>query len=157
MERVDLVVKAKYVVTLSNPLVIVDGAIAIRDGVIVGVGRESDVLSRYRGEEVVERKNHVVVPGFVDGHVHMQQFFLRISITDYYLQLPPIWTEYLIPFEEELDRGLAYLSSIASLALMVKGGTTFFVEAGAPYPEELVRAAGEIGAKGVVTYSSFDV
>ena len=125
MERVDLVVKAKYVVTLSNPLVIVDGAIAIRDGVIVGVSRESDVLSRYRGEEVVERKNHVVVPGFVNGHIHTQQFPLQTPITDYYLQLPPIWTEYLIPFEEELDRGLAYLSSIASLALMVRSGTTF--------------------------------
>ena len=157
MERVDLVLKAKYVVIPEPLRVIVDGAIAIDDGVVIDIGREGDIVEKYRGEEVVERKRHAVLPGFVDGHVHTQQLFLRTAIGDQELQLPHIWTELLIPFEETLSKEQAYLSSLSSILQMIRYGTTYFIEAGAPYPEELVKAMRETGIKGVVTLSSFNI
>ncbi len=156
-EVVDLVIKSKYLITMSDPLVITDAAVAISNGVIVAAGRAGEVLSKFRGEEVVERSTHVVLPGFLDGHTHTQQVFLRSSISDYVLQLPPIWTEYLIPFERMLGSELAYLSSLFSVASMAKYGTTYFIEACAPYPEELIKAINEVGIKGVVTYATYDI
>jgi len=55
-----------------------------------------------------------------------------------------------------LGNDLAYLSSLLSVALMAKNGTTFFIEAGAPYPEELIKAVKQIGLKAAVTCSTFD-
>ena len=157
VDVVDLVIKCKYLITLSRPNVVTDGAVAIRDGRVVGVGRADDVLKEFRGEEVLERRHHVLLPGFLDGHTHTQQVLLRTSISDYVLQLPPIWTKYLIPFERRLGSELAYISSLLSVAAMAKNGTTYFIEACAPYPEELVKAVNEVGIKGVVTYATYDI
>jgi 5-methylthioadenosine/S-adenosylhomocysteine deaminase len=157
MEVVDLIIKAKYVITMDKPLVIEDGAVAIKDGLIMAVGKASDVLSRYRGEQIIERGRHVLMPGLVDAHTHTQQIFLRTFINDEALALPPIWTRLLIPFEETLTDGLAYLSSALSLMAMARNGVTTFIEAGAPKPLELVKAVNEVGIRGIITASTFDV
>ncbi len=41
MERVDLIIRARYVITMSNPLVIEDGAVAIDNGLIKAVGGQT--------------------------------------------------------------------------------------------------------------------
>jgi predicted amidohydrolase YtcJ len=46
-------------------------AVAIRDGKIIAVGDEPTVFKlRYAGTEVIEAGGHVVLPGFVDCHIH---------------------------------------------------------------------------------------
>ncbi|ADN50014.1 amidohydrolase family protein [Vulcanisaeta distributa] len=157
MERVDLIIRARYVITMSNPLVIEDGAVAIDNGLIKAVGRANDVLSQYRGEEVINRDKHILMPGLIDAHTHTQQVLLRSFINDERLALPPIWTKLLIPFEDLLTDELAYLSSLVSVAAMAKNGVTLFIEAGAPRPRELIRAINEVGIRGVITPSTFNV
>uniref|UniRef100_A0A7J3QDX9 Amidohydrolase n=1 Tax=Ignisphaera aggregans TaxID=334771 RepID=A0A7J3QDX9_9CREN len=71
MEMVDKIVVGRYVATLDSlNRVIPRGAIAIKDGVIVNVGEYNDVKKRYRADEVVERLNHIIMPGLVNCHVH---------------------------------------------------------------------------------------
>lgn len=48
---------------------ITEGDIAIADGVIAGVGQ-------YDGEEIIDAKNKVIVPGFIDGHMHIESTML---------------------------------------------------------------------------------
>ncbi|WP_243674556.1 hypothetical protein [Vulcanisaeta distributa] len=55
MERVDLIIRARYVITMSNPMVIEDGAVAVDNGLIKAVGKASEVLGQYSGEEVIDR------------------------------------------------------------------------------------------------------
>ncbi|MEM2170146.1 MAG: amidohydrolase family protein [Desulfurococcaceae archaeon] len=157
-ERVDTIVCGKYVMTL-NPydFVIPRGAIAIKDGLIVDVGDEYSIKDRYVAEDVVERKHHVVMPGLLDCHVHTQQLLLRSALGDVLMQMPPVWTKILVPFEEAMSEDLARLSTQASILNMLKNGVTYFVEAGAPYPEILVEEAIKSGIKGVVTYATYDV
>src|SRR6266849_4769737 len=46
-------------------------AVAIRAGKIIAVGDESAVFKlRYAGTEVIEAGGHLVLPGFVDCHIH---------------------------------------------------------------------------------------
>jgi 5-methylthioadenosine/S-adenosylhomocysteine deaminase len=157
MELVDLIIRAKYVITMGDPLVIGDGAVAIKDRVIVSVDRADRVMSNFKAEEVIERGRHILMPGLIDAHTHTQQVFLRSFVNDRRLSLPQIWTKLLIPFEDLLTDDLAYLSSLVSVVGMVKNGITTFIEAGAPKPLELIRAVNEVGIRGIITPSTFDI
>lgn len=46
-----------------------EGDIAIVDGMIAGIGS-------YEGEEVIDAKGKIIVPGFIDGHVHIESSML---------------------------------------------------------------------------------
>ncbi len=144
-------IRARYVLTEKD--------LAREKSVVVEDGRVKALVpwGEEGVEEILERKEHIVLPGFVDCHTHTQQILLRASIGDELLQLPPIWTGYLIPFERRLDDDLALLSSRLSIANMVRSGTTFFVEAGAPRPMALIEAMKESGMAGAVTLSTFDI
>lgn len=158
MERVDTVLSGGYIITLDEfNRVIPGGAVAIRDGVIVDVGVEDDIRGKYVGEEVVERRHHIIIPGLVDCHTHTQQYLLRSAINDAMLQLPPVWTKVLVPFERMMGEDLARLSTRASIVNMLRNGVTYFIEAGAPYPETLAQEVLRSGIRGVVTYATYDV
>lgn len=51
--------------------IIRDGAVAVREGKIVAVGKTGDVTKVFRGENVVSAKGKTVLPGFVDPHTHL--------------------------------------------------------------------------------------
>ena len=70
----DKIIYGGTVVTLddSNPSA---QAIAIKDGIIVAVGAEPDVMSLRGGEtELVNVSERTIVPGFIDGHSHFVGF-----------------------------------------------------------------------------------
>ncbi|PKO15202.1 MAG: imidazolonepropionase [Chloroflexi bacterium HGW-Chloroflexi-10] len=51
--------------------IIPDGAVLIRDGLVVETGPSADLLARYPEEECCNVKGQVVLPGFVDPHTHL--------------------------------------------------------------------------------------
>jgi imidazolonepropionase len=51
--------------------IIHDGAVAIREGKIVAVGKTPEVTKAFRGEYVLNAKGKTVLPGFVDPHTHL--------------------------------------------------------------------------------------
>lgn len=67
--------------------IIHDGAVAVKDGKIVAVGRTDDVIKQikvYKNTIKVDASNKVVMPGFVDPHTHLvfmgtreKEFLLR--------------------------------------------------------------------------------
>ena len=63
-EKADLVLKnATYVNVFSNELCTAD--IAVAEGLIVGMGR-------YQGEEEVDLRGKIVLPGFLEAHIHLE-------------------------------------------------------------------------------------
>src|SRR5918994_6962288 len=50
-----------------------DAALVVRDGLIVARGPAAAVLAEHPGEEVVDMRDGLVLPGFVDTHVHFPQ------------------------------------------------------------------------------------
>ena len=75
---------------MSELEIIRDGAIAIREGKIVAVGKTSDVSKAFRGENVISAKGKTVLPGFVDPHTHLvfagsreDEFQMRVEGASY--------------------------------------------------------------------------
>lgn len=60
----DLVIKNGQIIDVFNGDII-EGDVAINDGVIVGIGS-------FEGREVVDAEGQYVCPGFIDGHVHIE-------------------------------------------------------------------------------------
>lgn len=65
-----LIISAKYLLTMeSEPML--DGAIAIENGEIIDVGREEDLLGRFESAEHEDFPNHVLMPGLINTHTHL--------------------------------------------------------------------------------------
>jgi guanine deaminase len=50
-----------------------DGAILVRDGLVTAVGPAAEVLAQAPRAEVVDHRPHLLMPGFIDAHIHMPQ------------------------------------------------------------------------------------
>ncbi len=55
---------------MSNLGIITNGAIAIKDGIIVAVDTTDNILDNYSPIEIIDAMDKVVMPGFVDPHTH---------------------------------------------------------------------------------------
>jgi 5-methylthioadenosine/S-adenosylhomocysteine deaminase len=102
----------------------------------------------------------IAMPGLVDCHVHTAQQFLRgklASLGNMGNLREPIWKRYLIPFESSLEPEDVYCSGLSAYASMISCGTTCFLEAGGPYPDEMGRAADQIGIRGRIAMSTMDL
>ena len=92
-EEVDVIITADHVVTMDGPLgaessgdgspgdwspgVIADGAVAVRDSVIVGVGPQSEILSSFKAPNTYGGKGKALIPGLVNTHTHAAMTLLR--------------------------------------------------------------------------------
>ncbi len=99
MRKATLVRGARQLLTLRGPSgprrgtdlrnlgIIQDGAVLIADGLIreVGPSRRLENLALARGAEEIDASGCVVMPGFVDSHVHLAGGPARVS--DYEMRL----------------------------------------------------------------------
>jgi imidazolonepropionase len=103
MEKVDfLIINANELLTLFGPKrprigkemdnlgIIKNGALAIDDEKIVGVGKTGTIKKKFKAEEIIDAKNKVVMPGFVDPHTHLifagsreDEFIMRLQGKSY--------------------------------------------------------------------------
>jgi 5-methylthioadenosine/S-adenosylhomocysteine deaminase len=160
-EVTDLLVLGGDVITMdTDHRVIRDGALAARDGRITWIGTASEGRQRFEASRTLDAGERIVLPGLVDTHFHTGQQLLRGKITELgrrrQLKLP-IWRNYLIPFESVLTEEDMYLSGQIAYANMLRVGTTCFAEAGGPHPDEMARAALDLGIRGLVAQSTMDV
>jgi 5-methylthioadenosine/S-adenosylhomocysteine deaminase len=160
-ETVDLLVLGGDIVTMSaDRSVIRNGAAAVRNASIVWVGATAEAQVRFRALRSIEAADRIVLPGLIDTHFHTAQQLLRGKITELarrrQLKLP-IWRNYLIPFESVLTEEDMYLSAQIAYANLLRVGTTCFTDAGGPHPDEMARAAMDLGIRGLVAQSTMDM
>lgn len=65
-----LIVSCKYLVPMNGDI-IVDGAVAIENDEIIDVGQEQDLLKRYTGATHEDYPDHVIMPGLINCHTHL--------------------------------------------------------------------------------------
>ncbi len=144
---------------------VVDGAgIAVRDGVIVDVGR--DVGSLWTAARVVDAGGQVVAPGFVEGHVHLGAFLgggrpYRPSTG------PGPFSgagrvEVVLPLVARMCLMQAPVDLVAAvvrpvIAALLAAGFTSVVDAGGPGVDGVVEAASDLGVRAAIGPSLADM
>lgn len=96
--KADLIVHNAKIYTVDSVFSIAE-AMAIKDGMILEVGAERQILNKYMATEKVDAKLLSVYPGFIDGHCH----FLGYGLGFYEVDL--IGSE---SWEEVLERCQAF-------------------------------------------------
>ena len=80
-EKVDLIIHNAKVYTMDESNSIED-AIAIRDGKIIEVGPEREILNRYQADEFIDAGLKEVYPGLVDAHGHIMSYARQMLSVD---------------------------------------------------------------------------
>jgi imidazolonepropionase len=82
--------KAKKGLEMEDVGIVFNGAVAARDGKIVGVGNSEDILQEFETENKIDVSNKAVIPAFVECHTHivyagnrLDEFELKIKGADY--------------------------------------------------------------------------
>lgn len=132
--------------------IILDGAILVVDNRISLIDKYSAVIthSEFPKDQVriVDLAGKIILPGLINTHCHTVQSLLRGLAED--LWLHPWMCDAIWPLEAAYDKDDGYHAARLTIAELLKGGTTTFLEAmlthGAGF-ENVVRAVGESGIR----------
>jgi len=91
-------------------LVLTDHAVAINDGKIIDLLPAAEARQRYRAGVLVQRPDHILIPGFVNAHTHAAMSLLRGIADD-------------LPLERWLSEGVWPVEKRWISAEMVRDGT----------------------------------
>jgi 5-methylthioadenosine/S-adenosylhomocysteine deaminase len=126
--RVDLLVTAPHALTMSGAGVGYHSelGIAVDRGRIVALGPALEVLAEYTAEKTIDAEHHVLLPGFVDAHMHTAMCLLRGLAQD-----TRHWMMYgLGPFSAQLSDQAMHVGSQLAILEGLKAGTTTFSDFG---------------------------
>lgn len=152
---VELIAYGDYVLTMqAGEPVIEAGAVAVSDGVIVGVGLATDIDSRYSAGTVLTGENKVLMPGLVNGHTHSSMVLFRGMADD--LPLMTWLQDYIFPMEGRyVDAALVEAGTRLACWEMIRGGVTSFVDMYF-YPDVIAQVAVECGLRATVAAPMID-
>ncbi|MEN8927801.1 MAG: amidohydrolase [Flavobacteriales bacterium] len=68
-KKADLVIHNARIYT-ANEIFEVAQAMAITDGKIVMIGKEHEIMNKYRASEIIDAETRPIYPGFIDAHCH---------------------------------------------------------------------------------------
>ena len=128
MKKVDMIVKAPHVYTMSGEGVgyRADTAIVVDGGKIIALVDIKTVDSEYKAEEVIDKPNHAIFPGLIDAHMHTGECICRGLAQD-----TNNWMMFgLQPFSAVLTDEERNLGSDLSIIEAVRAGTTTFGDGG---------------------------
>ena len=152
---VDLIIDGDHVVTMDLAgTVIEDGAVAVRDGVIVAVGNRSVIHRDYAAAAVLKGDKRVVLPGLVNGHTHAAMTILRGVADD--LALMDWLNNYIFPAEVEfVDSEFVRIGTELACWEMIRGGTTTFVDM-YYYPDTIAEVIDRCGLRALISTTVID-
>lgn len=125
-----IVTHAKLVTWEKPNRIVDDGALLVRDGVIIDVGLTIEFLRKYPEEEILDAKGQYVMPGNICAHTHFYGAFARgLGIPG---RAPKDFPEILEKLWWSLDKSLSSedvrYSALVCLVDAVKHGTTTLVD-----------------------------
>ena len=129
-------------------------SVVIDQSWIKEIGATVDLEAAYNAATVLDGKDKLLMPGFVDGHMHTCQQLLRGRVADEY---PMVWTRFLVPFESNLNPEDSYVSAKMACLEMIKSGTTSFADSGGVHMHRVADAVVESGMRAAIAKSTMDM
>ncbi|MEM6512853.1 MAG: amidohydrolase [Pseudomonadota bacterium] len=151
----DLILLGNTVVTFdSQNTQIVNGAVAVKDGFIVAIGPEDEVLSDWDTETIIPGDDRVLMPGLVNGHGHAAMTLLRGVADD--LALMRWLNNYIFPAEVQfVDEDFVRIGTELACWEMIRGGTTTFVDM-YYYPDTIATVVEDCGLRALISSTVID-
>ena len=124
----DLLITGGTVVTMdADRRVIEDGAVAIKDGKIIRVGRRAVVTKNLTAKRTINAAGKAVIPGLINTHTHAAMSLFRGISDD--LDLNEWLTKYIFPAEgKNVTEQFVRAGTRLGLAEMIRGGTTTYCD-----------------------------
>src|SRR5262245_64713772 len=146
MQRQTLKIEhARYVLTLDGGRrIIQDGTILVDGPSISRVGKAAE-LAGAAADRVIDARHFVVVPGFVNGHMHISYAHAvrGIFLDDLGSPLPYVFKLQMAMTEEE-----EYQTTLLGLVELVRNGTVCFVDPGSTkFPDACLQAYEDAGIR----------
>lgn len=146
----ELLIKNGLVWAAADREPIEGGSVLVRDGRIVKVGK-----FKARAEVVVDAGGALVMPGFIQGHIHLCQTIFRGAAED--LHLLPWLRNYIWPLEAHHDEDSIYASAMLACAEMIRSGTTAFLSIETiRHTSASFEAVAKAGLMGVIGHCLMD-
>jgi 5-methylthioadenosine/S-adenosylhomocysteine deaminase len=144
-EQADVIVSGRYLLpTWRHAERIEDGAVAVLRDEIIAVGGRAELTARFAEAEELHEPAGLIMPGLINTHTHAPMSYLRGIADD--LPLMTWLQEHIFPVEQKLDAEMVYLSTLLSIAEMIKSGTTSFCDMYL-FAGEVARASDETGIR----------
>jgi 5-methylthioadenosine/S-adenosylhomocysteine deaminase len=152
----DILIENGLVVTVDDRRrVWSDGAIAVKDGVIVAIGPSAEVAPHWTPTKRIDAQGGVVHPGFIDGHYHAGLHLIRGALSDD-PNVPAValpgkpgpfgrWLNALTEKDEHAA------TRLMACELAMNGFTGFVEAATAFFPDVVADAASEVGIRSSVS------
>lgn len=122
----DLLVRADTVITQDdNRRIISNGAVAIKDEIIVDIGEYGDIESAYSPVERLDMTGKILMPGLVNAHTHLPMTLLRGYADD--LPLMKWLEDHIWPVEHQLTEEMLRIGARIGCAEFIRTGCTTFL------------------------------
>jgi predicted amidohydrolase YtcJ len=80
-ETVDLIVNNAKIYTVDEEFSMAQ-SMAIRDGIILAVGSDHDILNQYYSDNRFDARQNAIYPGFIDAHSHFVGYAVGLQRAD---------------------------------------------------------------------------
>jgi 5-methylthioadenosine/S-adenosylhomocysteine deaminase len=130
-------------------------SIVVEQDRISAIGPE-DQLPHKKYDEIIDARDFVLIPGFIQTHVHLCQTLFRGLADD--LELLDWLCTKIFPFEAAHNERSMYYSALLGISELFSSGTTTILDMGSiRYETEIIRAIGETGLRAFVGKAMMDI
>jgi 5-methylthioadenosine/S-adenosylhomocysteine deaminase len=140
--------RARYVLTLDGARRIIrDGSILVEAGRITRVGKADD-LAEARADRVIDARDLVVTPGFVNGHMHISYAHPVRGLFPDDLGSPLV---HVFALQAAMTEEEEYHASLLALVELARNGTVCLLDPGSTkFPDACLQAYQDAGLRVVL-------
>ncbi|KAL3511476.1 hypothetical protein ACH5RR_030877 [Cinchona calisaya] len=132
-----------------------NGAIAIEHDTIKAIGHSDQILAEFSShEQLIDLRGQLILPGFINTHVHTSQQLGRGIADDVDLLT---WLHRRIwPYESNMTEEDSFISTLLCGIELIHSGVTCFAEAGGQHVAGMARAVEVLGLRACLAESIMD-
>nr|CAN80808.1 hypothetical protein VITISV_008190 [Vitis vinifera] len=153
---VTLLHNALIVTMDSETRVFYNGAIVVEKDRIIALGQSHNIFNQFAplAQNVFDLHGQILLPGFINTHVHTSQQLGRGIADD--VDLMTWLHERIWPYESNMTEEDSYISTLLCGIELIHSGVTCFAEAGGQHVSEMARAVELLGLRACLVQSTMD-